>query len=147
MAERVKLSNQLITKVTEALRRGAPLEMAATAAGVHSSTLTQWFKRGGEMRDFMLKFGCYPEGSVKHDWMCAKLLEEADVCHAEVVVRYAKAIDNAVRKGNWSAACWWLDRRANKFFTTQQKVQQEQTSNATVTVYVPDNGRGPKAAT
>lgn len=147
MAERLKLSNQMITKIAEAVRSGAPFEASATAAGVAPSQLTAWIKRGNELRDYSLKFGCYQEGTNREDWACAKMVDEMEQAHAEVIVRYSKAINTAVKKGAWSAAAWWLDRRAKDHYTTQAKPQVEAASRPQVTVYVPDNGRGPKAAT
>ena len=140
-----KLSNQLINKVCAAVRCGAPIEAAALSAGVTQSILSGWLSRGRELLEYQSKHGAYPAQSTSRDWMCAKLAEEADIAFAEVILKYSKSINNAVAKGNWGAAAWWLDRRAKRHFDPSSSKTQEAAENKPrVLVYVPDNGRGPQ---
>jgi transposase-like protein len=90
-----KLTPEVRERVVRAIERGALLETAAAAAGVHRDTLHHWLRRGArESR------GTYREFS-----------DAVLRATAELEEKMAGVVTTAALGGDLDAAKWWLERR------------------------------------
>jgi hypothetical protein len=147
LSAHIKLNKVLIERIAKPVRKGVPLKEAASVVGIDNRTLKNWLAVGANMRAIVHDTGGFPKGSGKHEWLCAELSEVVEQAHSSVVQRYSQAIDTAVKRGTWSAAAWWLDRRAKDEFSVQrtpEKAVDPADKEAKVVLYLPDNGRAAK---
>jgi transposase len=141
MARPTKLTPAVRERVAQAVRLGATYEHAALAGGVDYSTFRRWMEKGEraasgafrEFRDAIKK----AEGAALVGWLAK--------------------IEQAAQDGNWFAAAWKLERRypqayGRQFHQHEGKIQVTGKDGgpvehaASVTLYMPDNGRDPKKA-
>jgi hypothetical protein len=93
-----KLSPEVETRITNLLRVGNTVEIAAAAAGISPETFYDWMRRGER------------KGSREKKYRDFKAAVEQARAEAEttLVTRIAKAAAN----GSWQAAGWLLERRS-----------------------------------
>lgn len=130
-------------------KAGVPWSVVASRAGVPQHNIRKWKARGQELNDLFAKDGKLPDDVSTDDMDCLRFFDELEAAHNTAVELFAKTIFKAGKK-NWSAAAWWLERRAPEYFRPKKT---EDSASATVTVnkdsthvalYLPDNGRDPK---
>jgi transposase len=107
---RPKLDPHVTQKICDLIRAGNYFEVAATAAGVHRSTVHRWMRHGREQK----------RGRYK------KFLTAVEKAQAEAESRDVALIAKAASE-DWRAAAWRLERKAPRRYGTrvQQAVQQE----------------------
>src|SRR3954451_19465924 len=107
---RPKLDPLVTQRVCDLIRAGNYLEVAATAAGIHRSTLYRWMRHGRDQ-----KRGRY-----------RKFLNHVEKAQAEAESRDVALIAKAASE-DWRAAAWRLERKAPRRYgpRVQQAVQEE----------------------
>lgn len=156
----LKLTQEIIDKVTNTLRLGAYIETAAVMSGVRKETFHGWLKRGAEERQYEKKT------------IYTALLNAVELAQEECLARDLLVIDRAAnpkqnavllkdengnqlydRNGDplyiepmrpdWKAAAWRMARRrpAQWGKVETHEVKNEDGVAKQVVVYVPDNGR------
>ena len=107
---RPKLDPATTQRVVDLIRAGNYLEVAATAAGIHRSTLYRWLRHGRDQ-----KRGRY-----------RKFLSQVEKAQAEGESRDVALIAKAASE-DWRAAAWRLERKAPRRYgpRVQLAVQQE----------------------
>jgi transposase len=107
---RPKLDPATTQRVVDLIRAGNYLEVAATAAGIHRSTLYRWLRHGRDQ-----KRGRY-----------RKFLSQVEKAQAEAESRDVALIAKAAGE-DWRAAAWRLERKAPRRYgpRVQLAVQQE----------------------
>lgn len=109
MAKSYKFTEEVKSKVLQALALGATYELASNFAGITYQTLYVWRKRGEEE----------DEGEY-HDFMVA--VREAE---GRAAIGWLAKIEEAATDGNWQAAAWKLERRHRQDYALQyQRVEQ-----------------------
>ena len=89
----IVLTPEINTRLCEALRIGASLELAAHYAGISSRTLGRWIKRGEE------------ENNAEFCQFCRSIKK----ARAELAIGSLLKIEKASQK-QWTAAAWKLER-------------------------------------
>jgi transposase-like protein len=104
------LDKLLTQKICDLIRSGNYLEVAATAAGIHRTTLYRWMRHGRDQ-----KRGRY-----------RKFVNQVEKAQAEAESRDVALIAKAAST-DWRAATWRLERKAPRRYgpRVQQAVQQE----------------------
>ncbi len=87
-------------KLIEAIRKGAPYEIACNYARIDTSTLYNWMALSREGKEEYVLF--------------FQDLKEAE---GQTCLRWLEVIDKAMEDGTWSAAAWKLERRQYKHFS------------------------------
>lgn len=107
---RPKLDLAMTQRIIDLIRAGNYLEVAATAAGIHRTTLYRWMRHGRDQ-----KRGRY-----------RKFLSQVERAQAEAEARDVAIIAKAA-PDDWKAAAWRLERKAPRRYgpRVQQAVQQE----------------------
>src|SRR6267142_3601228 len=107
---RPKLDPATTQRIVDLIRAGNYLEVAATAAGIHRSTLYRWLRHGREQ-----KRGRY-----------RMFLSQVEKAQAEAESRDVALIAKAASE-DWRAAAWRLERKAPRRYgpKVQLAVQQE----------------------
>jgi transposase len=107
---RPKLDPAMTQRIIDLIRAGNYLEVAATAAGIHRSTLYRWMRHGRDQ-----KRGRY-----------RKFLSQVEKAQAEAEARDVAIIAKAA-PDDWRAAAWRLERKAPRRYgpRVQLAVQQE----------------------
>ena len=112
--QKTKLTNEVSEGILKRVRAGTPLKHAAQAMGIAENTAREWIARGeGTDPD-------RPSAPVYATF--AKAIKEAQ---AEAIVERVALIQKAALAGTWTAAAWWLERRANEEFGRVDKLQTE----------------------
>jgi transposase len=93
---KLDLEPQLASRIITFIKAGSYLETAAAAAGVNSSTLHRWLKRGAQGEEPFAGFRSSVEAAL-----------------AEAELRDLARIDRAAET-QWQAAAWKLERRNPK---------------------------------
>ncbi len=98
-----KFTPEVKEKILTAIRKGAPYELACNYARIDYTTLLNWKKKAEIecVQDYIEFF---------------KDLKEAEG-HTSLV--WLDVIDKAMKDGQWTAAAWKLERRHNKYFSSQ----------------------------
>src|SRR5437868_5667539 len=107
---RPKLEPATTQRIVDLIRAGNYLEVAATAVGIHRSTLYRWMRHGRDQ-----KRGRY-----------RKFLTAVEKAQAEAESRDVALIAKAASE-DWKAAAWRLERKAPRRYAArvQLAVQQE----------------------
>jgi transposase-like protein len=107
---RPKLDPALSQRIVDLVRAGNFLEVAATAVGIHPSTLHRWRALGRK----------------QHRGRYKKFLQQIEKAQAECESRDVALVAKAAGT-DWRAATWRLERRAPRRYgpRVQQAVQQE----------------------
>lgn len=107
---RPKLDPATTQRVVDLIRAGNFLEVAATAAGIHRSTLYRWMRHGRDQQR-----GRY-----------RKFLSQVEKAQAEAESRDVALIAKAASE-DWRAAAWRLERKSPRRYAArvQLAVQQE----------------------
>jgi len=107
---RPKLDPATTQRIVDLIRAGNYLEVAATAAGIHRSTLYRWLRHGRDQQR-----GRY-----------RKFLTQVEKAQAEGESRDVALIAKAASE-DWRAAAWRLERKAPRRYglRVQLAVQQE----------------------
>lgn len=87
MARRSKYTDDVVQRLTDAIRLGATYAMACSYAGITFETFNQWRNAKPAFSD---------------------LVKEAE---GDAVVQWLTKIEQAANDGNWQAAAWKLERR------------------------------------
>jgi len=107
MSRATKLTPDVHTLVVQLLGAGNYIETAAAAAGVSSSTMRDWLRRGARARS-----GIYRE-----------LHEAVNKATAEAEAKDVIRISKAASSGEWRAAAWKLERRYPERFGQKLTVE------------------------
>lgn len=102
-----KLTQELITKLCNAIRGGVYAETAAQLCGVHKATFYVWLKKGSGTQSGLCK--------VLNDAVCKAL--------AESEARDVFVIDKAGQLGDWRASAWRLERKFSKRWGRTEKLE------------------------
>lgn len=102
-------SEELAAQICEALKLGAPLEVAAEAAGVSYETAEDWRKR---YEAFDMRVG---------------------QALAEGIINALRHIEAAAANGQWQAAAWLLERRYPQIYG-RQTVEQKHAGDLRIVV-------------
>src|SRR5215510_11237464 len=96
MARPTKLSEAVITKLAEAIGKGATYALACKYAGIGVATLTRW-----------------QQAAVRAptDSLARQLVERLDDAEGAACVKWLRLIEDAAEGGTWQAAAWLLERR------------------------------------
>lgn len=94
MGNKTKLNPQRQERIVNAIRLGAPIELACKAGGVDKSTVYRWIEKGNRQDK-----GVYRE-------FC-EAAKEAEIACVESMLGH---IQIAAKK-SWQAAAWLLERR------------------------------------
>jgi hypothetical protein len=131
--------------VLASVKAGVPWKSAALACGVSEGTISQWRKRGRELRSTFAATGSFPEEMSPHDYDCVWLADQLEVAHAQATQRLARLVFRKAAAGNVQAAQWWLSRRAPDEFGQQSSSAPSDAAPsvpmARVEFYIPDNKR------
>jgi len=121
MPPQLKLTEERVTAILDALRLGVTQENAARYAGIHPSTYYRWLEEGGsdnaapEFREFKVS------------------VEKA---RAEAEVRNVAIIADAAKRGTWQAAAWFLERSMPKDWSATRKTELTGADGGPVSVSV-----------
>lgn len=116
---RGKLDDQRAAAIVEAVARGWPLDVAASAAGVHRSTLFRWLERGRVVADRLDRDG---EAAIPAEAPFLHLVDAVGVARAAAEGR---AIDLVLDAAITDArhAEWWLERSAPERWGRRQRTE------------------------
>ena len=106
---RPKLDEATTQKICDLLRAGNYLDTAATAAGVHKTTLHRWLRLGREQK----------RGRYK------KFVEAVEKAQGEAEARDVALIAKQAPT-DWRAAAWRLERRAPRRYGQRVQISIEQ---------------------
>lgn len=123
------------TLIVQALQVGATLEVAASAAGVHRTTLWRWMKEGFR-QDRVRKAPDTDENGKPTLKTAAQFCNAVKKAAAAAEVLDLSFITKAARSGNWTAAAWKLERKyPDRYARPAQRVVHEGgTTNTNVNV-------------
>jgi transposase-like protein len=107
MPRRTKLTSQRMLVIQKALRAGSTRKAAAAVAGVGESTFYDWMRAGAN-----------DEGSN----LARQLVVVVEAAEGEAELRAATTINEAIDKGDWKAAAWWLERRRRQEWGRPQPI-------------------------
>ena len=110
---RPKLDTALTQRLVDLIRAGNYLEVAATAAGIHRSTLHRWLRHGRSQ-----KRGRYH-----------KFLNQVEKAQAESESRDVAIIAKAA-SDDWKAAAWRLERKQPRRYGPRVAVSVQQELDA-----------------
>lgn len=106
----IKLTLELITKISESIRVGNYIETACAKNGINKDTLHAW-----------LRLGCdAPTQSLYY-----RFSDAVTKAQAESEARDIDIIDKAALSGIWQAAAWRLERKFNSRWGRPNKLQVE----------------------
>lgn len=103
-----KLDDLRAKRIIDALRCGNTRRAAAKTAGIASSTMREWCRRGRQGEEPFSAF----LASLK------KAEAEAETAQVEIVL-------GAARAGTWQAAAWWLERRRPQWRSPDVQLRSE----------------------
>ena len=109
MGRPTKLTEEVQAAIVESIKRGCTFKAAALAAGIAEGTFFKWMKRGEQA-----KKGRFFE--------FRQAIKKAE---AEAVSFAVSCIFQQVKKGNWQAAAWWLERRYPEDWGKKERVEME----------------------
>ena len=141
-----KLNDKTKKKIAQAIQLGATYELAAKYAGITYNTLNEWRKRGeseAERRDKGAKEGTKQWVSETPFFDLYEAIKEAEGLAA---FNWLAQIEKAAMDGAWQAAAWKLERRYIEQYG-RQRIEHTGAdggaieTKATVTIYLPHNGR------
>jgi len=112
---RAKIDPVVTQRIVDLIRAGNYLEVAATAAGVHRTTLHRWMKRGREQER-----GRY-----------RKFLVAVEKAQAEAESRDVALIAKAAGE-DWRAAAWRLERKQPRRYGPRVQVSVQEELNAVI---------------
>ena len=123
---RPKLDAAVTQRITDLIRAGNYLEVAATAAGIHPTTLHRWLRQGrAQVRGRYRKF-----------------VNAVEKAQAEGESRDVALIAKAAAT-DWKAAAWRLERRAPRRYGLRVQVSIQEELEAMLERL--QNGLGPDA--
>jgi len=98
-----KFTSENKEKLLIALQKGAPYELACNYAGICYNTFLNW-KRKAEVENIP----CFVE-----------FFNDLKKAEGQTALIWLDKIDKAMNEGAWQAAAWKLERRHNKYFSSQ----------------------------
>lgn len=101
-----KLTDEIMLKITSAVRAGNYMETAAVYAGVHKSTLYDWLKRGNAEIDYMLKNN--KKAPRKSEAIYVEFTDALELAMAESEMKDVAVI---MASRDYRAAAWHLEKR------------------------------------
>jgi hypothetical protein len=104
-----KLTPKLQQEIVDNIMRGAYIETAAAATGLHKSTFYDWLKTGKRLNEHFEK-----DDSLKPTVKEKALMDFSDAIQkaiSESELRDVGVIDDAAQSGIWQAAAWRLERK------------------------------------
>ena len=99
MARPTKYTPETVKLVTDALTAGMPRKGASEYAGIDENTLGRWMHRYADFADAVIR------------------------AEAQCEFRATLTIRAAFNDGDWKAAAFWLERRRNKDWGRQDRVE------------------------
>jgi len=104
---RTLLDDQVLERISNALRNGAYIHHACEASGISTSTYHNWLERGRNERDRQ-NAGLKPDTA---EAPYLEFLEAIEKAQAEGALDLLGEIANHARNGTWQAAAWILERK------------------------------------
>ena len=95
MARRTKLTEEIVSKIIQAIQTGATYELCAQYAGISPATFYSWMKQGRE----------------KKDKRKVEFLEKIKRAESRGAIANLGLIQKAATDGDWKASAWILERR------------------------------------
>lgn len=105
-----KLTEKMIERIAEAIRRGCYVETAVALAGLSKQSFYRWLKQAE---------------SDEATELAQKLSDAVKKAMAEAETRDLAVIDKAAQSGEWTAAAWRLERKHPERWGRQSRVQVE----------------------
>lgn len=103
-----KFTPETRAKIIEAIRKGAPYEIACNYARVDYSNFRKWLLKADE------------EGGEEYQ----EFREQIKEAEGETALKWLDVIDNAMAK-EWTTAAWKLERRHFRHFSANPVVREE----------------------
>ena len=128
-----KFSEDVVERILTGIRKGLPIKMAASLAGISYPALRQWIK----------------QGEAGEDPRKVDFVERYRKAEAECAERCLEMIDAASLK-QWQAAAWLLERRYSdvygqrKAFEIQRSDDEEEGDDSDKWEKYPEEVRPPK---
>ncbi len=107
MPRPTKLTRKRLEAICATLSTGGTRKAAAAVAGVGESTFYDWMRAGAN-----------DEGSN----LARQLVVVVEAAEGEAELRAATTINEAIDKGDWKAAAWWLERRRRQEWGRPQPI-------------------------
>jgi len=123
-----KLTPEVHEAIVEKMRNGSFLEQAARSVGVHPVTVWRWLE-AGDAEDAQ-----EPYASFAQDFRQAEA--EAEERAKEQLREWGSS--------EWKATLAFLERRFPDRWGPKSEHRIEHAGGASVSIYIPDNGRDPK---
>lgn len=98
--------NEILEKLTQALRAGNDVETAAHFAGIGMSQMYRWLEVG----KFEAERVAAGQNADPANAQMLKFWEALRQARAEAIVRNVAYVQTAAKQGSWQAAAWWLER-------------------------------------
>ena len=96
-----KFTPEIKAKLLEAIKKGAPFELACSYARIHFSTLMNWKRKAED--EFCPEY--------------IKFFEDLEEAKGATALMWLEKIDKAMDEGTWQAASWKLAKRHSKHFS------------------------------
>jgi hypothetical protein len=108
MGQPCKYTPDLEKRLCALVRQGVPIRYALQSEGISHKTLRNWRERGATGEEPFATFAT-----------------NLSAAFGQVVGSMAMNIINAAEGGDWKAAAWWLERRAQHFAPPKQSMRVE----------------------
>lgn len=146
-----RLTPDIHKRIMKLVLSGVPIKLVYGAIGCRTSDVHTWMADGQREADRRAKGDPVERGVIAMDYLNSVYRLYCDVT-AAVDILTAKISTVPVKvalKGDWHAAKWLLERRAPDIFheKKQDKPDGDHDAAPKVTIYMPENGRGPAQAT
>lgn len=107
---RVKLDDDLISRLADVVRAGNYIDVAASYLGISRQSFYRWMREGRDI-DRTIESGAATEDSLDdYSRLRLRLSRELDLALATAEVRDLALIGRAAEE-NWTAAAWRLERK------------------------------------
>ena len=106
-----KLTQQVIDKICEAVKRGAYLTHAAAYAGVGAEVVSEWKKAGEQLAKAIADDPSLEPHLTEYQSLQIEFAQRILEAEGEGTFTMLDAITRAAEAGQWAAAAWRLERR------------------------------------
>lgn len=124
-----RLTEEVHTKIVNAVRNGNYLETAAAFAGISKQTLHMWLNRGAVANP------------TRADKVYVEFRDAIERAQAEAEIRDVLTISRAAQEGIWQAAAWRLTRKNRERWAEQPKSTTVQASVGGIPVPASEDGK------
>lgn len=105
-----KLSPEVLTRIENAIRSGAPAQVAAASAGIHRSTFLDWLRQGNViLAEYAWELDAIPDNHPERG--LAEFSDIVEKAQADWELAMNAIVTKAAKEGAWQAAMTHLERR------------------------------------